>query len=1045
MQGKVSKELQDRLKAILRQHLVERQLEAGKRHGSVNRTYYRVLVGLNWWDRFAEIEAIFDEFQAEVTQLVEAETLSVEQAEAWLVERYNDRSLNNGRRDRVSRRQFCDHFGIEYLRLIEIQMPEIAELLVKWDTKLRDERYSHDPANVRAYKIAESREPYCKRPSLFINRHAASFPNLRERLQAALQQDYEAGTLVLQRAGVISRTHYGNLLTGDPSDLIHYIPIFKHFESFLGGEEMRFEHEIEEMERWLRQQLLEGKIKITRYKFDRGPFIERYGVSRGLPRHILDRNPLIYAMWQRIDEDVAKGRIKSATKEEKLARFRRALEKAPLNPDGLKINRPYLEQEAGLGRWEIRAPEYADAIEQEEEWRLAELLKDPQRAYINGKVYDFRPLAADGWRDEVIVAVRDAFFNVYREQQASYLKGVRLTMLEVLSGLSTGTSPAAKECFRSVNERFDIAHSTWSAFLAEFGDKYVEDVENQKTGRTYIAGVNAVLATLGNAGVLPRTDVVIRSKEKPGGHLKNFAEIQPAPNQSPMKETDPEPPSPPDEERYEEHVQYAKWRLLQLRRPGEEQRQVEDEAFFDGLRAELKGANIPIPNDPVQALVQVLELRLRNFERPFIQEIKTWRAHYEKGERLLSRARLPDGYMEKIEQADTGQRRPFTRSLFPNEPLSERGTANLLQYVMEQHNGFFPSPEESGLGASFYGQLCAAYGGIEHLQAYLIPHRNAVGSCICLYLAASGANLAVGRGLDAEAIEKSDEPGFVKVTGAKVRAQGKPIIVELREDSFVVETMKWLASDLDLARFNAPNNIDGLLFLRRVGNKIVKVTSPWLGTWFREFKDKDEELSRYPITLNMTRPTVLLLHALRNDGNLRIGLAYAQHGENVAGIYQIREATKYLYERKWRQFQDAKETLIIWESEVALQKFIADENEKNERIDRLMKTGLGSYCRVGGCNAMHCFSCPSSALIANPDDMADLQIWNEALKEAEGEWIRDKVERWEAEWLPWQCYTEVIAEKMQDGGKGFRLIWREATKIAAFRKSQPDFVPPRPY
>ncbi|MGO7018619.1 hypothetical protein [Rhizobium leguminosarum] len=1045
MQGKVSQELKDRLNAVLQQHLAERQIEAGKRHGEVNRQYYRRLIGIDLFNRFQEIEEIFDEFQREVSQMIEVERLSVEEAEAWLIERYEDGSLGR-RQDRVSRRQFCDHFGIEYLRLIDIAFPSIAALLRRWDRKLRTEEYRQSPEAYRAYIVAASRSPSVKRNSLFVNRHCGQRTNVRERLKALLQRDYDAGELVSQRVGVISRTHYAELLAcKSAGSLLHYIPEFKHFESLMGGEQMKFEDQLGEMENWTREQLLLGTIKAHRYMFDRGPFLERYGVAREIPRHIFHQSPLIRAMWKRIDDDIALGKLRSAVQEQKLARFREVLSRAPLNSDGLKINRVRLGQDSGVPGWEQRLPEYKELVREEEERRFAVMLQDPQRVYIKGKVFDFRPLVQQGWRNEVIAATRDAFFNAYREKNLSYLKGIKLAIFEVLSGLAAGISPSSTESFYCINERVNLTHSVWSAFLAEFEVQYVERVGNTKTEKKYIWGLNTVLQLLGNAGIFPKTDVIIGAKGGRSGHVKNFAEIAPEATLTPSEERPSAPSEPDGPETFEEHLAFARWRLLQLRRPGDETPQVEDEAFFDTLRAELRGANILVPKDPVQALVQILELRIANFEEPFTQEIKIWKAHYERGQTLLAAACLPEGYLDRIERPmPAGNARPFARSLFPLVERSEQGTANLLRYVMEQHNGLFPSPADCQLGSKFYVQLCSLYGGTAYLQAYLIPHRNAVGSCICLYLTASGANVAVARGLDVQAIEESDEPGFVRVTGSKARAKGKPIIVELRDNAFVVENMRWLAEELDIARFHATDSIDNLLFLRRAHSKIADATATWLYSWFSEFRNKDAYLCRYPITLNMIRPTILLLHALRNDGNLRIGLAYAQHGENVAGIYQIREATKYLYERKWREYMGNKETLIIHESAAALRLLDISETEKEIRIDQLMKTGLGSYCRTGGCDTMHCFACPSAALVADAEDMADLQIWNEALKESEGEWVRDRVERWEAEWLPWQCYTEVIAEKMQEG-KAFRLLWREATKIAEVRKSQPDFVPPRPY
>jgi hypothetical protein len=134
MKVKVSQELQDRLRRILRQHVKERQVDSGKRCRFLNRRYYRNLIGIDLQKRFPEIDDIFDGFQAEINQIIESEKPSVEEAEAWLVERYNDSSLHNIY-NKVSRRPCWDHFDITHLPLIGTALPEIAALLRRWTKK----------------------------------------------------------------------------------------------------------------------------------------------------------------------------------------------------------------------------------------------------------------------------------------------------------------------------------------------------------------------------------------------------------------------------------------------------------------------------------------------------------------------------------------------------------------------------------------------------------------------------------------------------------------------------------------------------------------------------------------------------------------------------------------------------------------------------------------------------------------------------------------------------------------------------------------------
>jgi len=1029
-----------KLKAELWKDLEARQLEAGKPRGTISRRFYQRMFGFT---KTVGSEAIFDEMDAEVRKRLEREKPSFAAADNWLQERRAEGSLNLTRGKKILRRQFCDAFGMPF-STFEKDFPEFERLLCEWDLRLASQGYKHDIVSLRHEKVAASRRIRQPNLTFFVTRGLET--SLKVRLSRALQHDYEHKCIVLTRPGVISRKHYADQLSTPRASLVFHIGIFRHYEALLVGEEIPYEAQIDAMEHWLRQQIENGSIRIIGRLFARSPFLEHFGLNS----YAAHRNPFIREMWRRVEADIASGKIKSKAELEQLASVRNALAEAPLNPDGLKINKPFVARQAQVSEAKLRQGVYQEALKEEENLRFAEMLRDPLRAYIFGKVYDFRPLLALGWDSHIVAAIRNTFVDASAGRDAVYLKGLKGYIFGFLSALANGSSAAARESFTAINARRDFSHAVWNAYLSEFNQSYVGEFSSNNTKEAYLGGINVVLSTLGAAGILPKTNILLKIRPKGGGHINNFAEILPV---RPVGIPQPRSTATANEHEhehehepiYEEHIRYAKWRMLQSRRPGDPVIEVEDQAFFASLRQELQNHNVAVPNDPVEALSQILELRINRLKRSLVSVVSRWREHYFYGQELLANGALADDFLEKIEPENaTGRPRPYLRSLFPDEADSLPGLANFLQFIAEQHNGVVPSPKNSGLGASFFCALSRAYGGISRIQAYLIPHRSAVAASICLYLLESGANVAVGRTLNTEAIEISEEPGFVKVTGEKARAHGKPIIVDLPESSEAIQAMRWLREELRLARAAAPEEVKGLLFVRRCGDAIVEVTGRWLWAWFKEFLKETEDLSDLPLSVNMTRPSVMLLHALRNDGNQRNGVAYAQHGENVAGIYQVREGTKYLFERKWREFNQHIETLAIYRGKAAKALLGIDEATNEIRVAELKRTGLGGYCLIGGCESMRCHSCPKFAIIAYPEDIADLQIWNESLREVEGEWIRDRVERWEAEWLEWHCFTEVLAEKMREG-TGFRRIWREATKIAELRKAQPDFAPPRPY
>jgi hypothetical protein len=81
--------------------------------------------------------------------------------------------------------------------------------------------------------------------------------------------------------------------------------------------------------------------------------------------------------------------------------------------------------------------------------------------------------------------------------------------------------------------------------------------------------------------------------------------------------------------------------------------------------------------------------------------------------------------------------------------------------------------------------------------------------------------------------------------------------------------------------------------------------------------------------------------------------------------------------------------------------------------------------------------------VAEPDDVAALQIWQQSLKRAQGDWERDCPERWETVWLPWLCFSDVVEEKMVRGP--LIKAWNAGTTRRQQVEAAPGFVPPVPW
>src|SRR5690606_1584074 len=96
------------------------------------------------------------------------------------------------------------------------------------------------------------------------------------------------------------------------------------------------------------------------------------------------------------------------------------------------------------------------------------------------------------------------------------------------------------------------------------------------------------------------------------------------------------------------------------------------------------------------------------------------------------------------------------------------------------------------------------------------------------------------------------------------------------------------------------------------------------------------------------------------------------------------------------------------------------------------------------CPTADCWdSCPQMLFVAEPDSVAAVQVWQKSLRASRGDWERDHPERWEAVWLPWLCFTDVVEEKMTRGP--LIVAWNAGTTLRQQLETKPGFAPPIPW
>ena len=394
----------------------------------------------------------------------------------------------------------------------------------------------------------------------------------------------------------------------------------------------------------------------------------------------------------------------------------------------------------------------------------------------------------------------------------------------------------------------------------------------------------------------------------------------------------------------------------------------------------------------------------------------------------------------------------FPRPEHATEDENKRGVANLLALITQCYGGI---PPEGGAGemgpkGQFFAKRYRSYGGLRTILPMLNPSSDAIGAALTLYLIDSGANVSVGRTLDRECCKPSDLEQYKRITGNKLRAKGKPIIVDLPETSPSIRAIAWLLSAGDKFPSSATQDVDKL-FLMRIGGRVQLMTPHWYTNWFKAFASKSPGLEGLRLLPNMIRPSVLLHATLSNDGRLATGLAIGQHTEGVTQGYQQKWPTRLIYDTNIRKFTSAFETLVMSGVKDAASRLGITATQFEARLGDLRPTGLGTFCRdqrkrpgiVGQCS-MDCWNeCPNILIVAEVEAVSALQIWQASLRSAQPEWERDRPERWDEVWLPWLCLADVLEEKMARGS--LVKIWNEARKRTSILSSQPGYAPPKPW
>jgi hypothetical protein len=872
-----------------------------------------------------------------------------------------------------------------------------------------------------------------------------------QKLVAELNQQIIHNCVERSRAGKLNRTllseRTGIRLTVLCSTYLH---ITEDYQKALGKTASVHEERIPEMRGWLEDRIADGSLEVHNGKFTRNRFLAHFGYpENGTLDH---RYPAIRELYEQFDKKIIDIGYQSNDVKAKLFALKAVLSgQPPIGSNGWSINRTTIGEQVGLPYGASKRTPYIEPILHAEERIKKGLVANPLISLIGGSLSDFTPLVEQGWPEPFVVRAKKSFERHLRVKPRGEVQDYYLSTTEMFTFLSDNksfASLAVKEGLISGARPSSLGRE-WAIATQEYRDVIAAKYQNAGTGNNKLHWINKILRNFGNDGVLPPLEIpLISLRHDTKTHLRSIAEV------SEQTEAARLHPSVDD------YLTFATSMLSQAAsRVGIEYHGKENNDFNDVLRSELEAEKFTAADSPASVILRVLNRRLKLLEdaalKAFEEAMKVW----ELGQLLLSKASNPGADWEKMTRRgdiNESQRKEMVRRHFPLDVDGDtQGISNLLSIVVDKCGSVFPSQTGADENERFIISRASEYGGTKVLQRYLSPATSALSAVLTLYLLGSGSNVSVGRTLEIECVQTSEEPKHSKVTGFKARAGGKPIFATLEDRSPSIRGLRWLQRATECLRPHAAKANRGLLFLSKIskGVEVKLLGEEIFREDFKRLVASIPELSGVNITPNMLRPSVLLKATLESEGRTRISLALGQHGPNVNQGYTNKFPTRYLHDIDIRHFMHSMETLVIQNVEEAHEFLNVDKEKFGGRVEAVMKTGLGTMCadrhaRPGNegaaCKSIDCWNdCPQLIVIARKEDMAILQIWQHSLRAVEGDWVRDQPDRWAAVWLPWLCFVDAVEMKMRSSI--FAPIWHEAIELASEIKATPEFKPMRLY
>ncbi|NCB96993.1 MAG: hypothetical protein EOM36_01360 [Bacteroidia bacterium] len=597
-----------------------------------------------------------------------------------------------------------------------------------------------------------------------------------------------------------------------------------------------------------------------------------------------------------------------------------------------------------------------------------------------------------------------------------------------------------------------LDHSDMDVILFEFREYVLGELSQTKGSvKVIFSRINSLFKTLHREGVLPQSlelklpGRAARKALASNRSKKSLAEV-------------------PSSRRSESEIRHLLQPLIEKRFSHDEVVEVTRADFLATLISE--GVNLTASrNTHVKQIGELNSSRLVDLRRCAEDELLACWNVYTRGQKLLQNCDL--SYKKDIEplvnewleMAVKTQGSPMGRTklstIFNNRDIDQEVLLSRYLCLCENRwDGFIPSALGWEL-KHFHHHTFMKIGGRDLAVSMMQPTIEAYIAVMIILLVDTGANVDVINTLKYPCLDDRDEPNQKIIGGWKPRAGNDFIqnIIQVDDGNRIsgvraIEMIVEMTSRLRRMATDGPKSAyrhvaystevqpgmglpqEHLFLTRLLPTQPMRILSK--GTRainFQRFLARHSELNHIKIKMDHIRSSVLLDASIKNEGRLLVGQIIADHkSRDVQGGYVNKYVQHVIQERSIRKFQELLEAVLIFDIFNGYKILGIPEDDYREALNEAHRTGLGVMClkplagaqsgTIEGtmCDKLErCPACKNMFIPAIQENIQDMILFNQYLKEKREEFEALSLTDWEEIWLPYMVLTDEALSRIEKG------------------------------